>query len=897
MSGYTAWFERRTGKVPFQWQEGVGADPVCRDRLVQIPTGYGKTLGVALPWLYHRVARGDATWPTRLIWVLPMRVLVEQTEAVLHNVLEREGLLWRWRDGEPHAGKVGLHVLMGGATAGDWHLHPEQPAILIGTQDMLLSRALNRGYGAARARWPTDFGLLSQDALWVLDEVQLMDVGLATAAQLAAFRKQDEVEDSGAVASGRLKSCRTWAMSATVQRGWLKKSPDTGAWADGLAEVGLAVEDKSAALWTHTHKPVEQVQAPDIKALVETVIQRHDGTPRADARTLVVVNTVKRAVEVFKALQAAVRGRSAQPRLDLLHSRFRPLERQQWRDVALGEARFESGQIIVATQVIEAGVDLSVDLLVTDCCPWPALIQRLGRLARRGGTGRAVVVDLDLDKQSAPYDSHALQAAWSALAGLEDVSPRGLAAFEASRPDLIAGLYPYEPAHLLLREEIDELFDTSADLTGADLDISRFIRSGDERDVTVFWIEAPREAGKVKPPDPRLRPVRDGLCAVPFLAARDWLCGKGSSKSAQLQKGRDAWVWDYLDGGWRRLKRADLWPGQVVLVDHHTGGYDPLLGWDPGARADRLRLVAPHVAGVQDAADAAESKEDLSQTANCWQTIGFHCGEVGGLVAHIAERLGLAAPTGAVLALAGRWHDIGKSHAAFQGSIHDASTGMNPQRPERQDLAKAPDSAWARGKELYRTANGRRPGFRHELASALGLFAVLTRHAPGDHPSRLGELDAALHGAPPTSTSAATAMEREIVALSAEDFDLLAYLVASHHGKVRARLDASPADQTALAANGALPVRGVHDGDTLPELQLLDAAGDGVRLPALRLSLEPAFAGISLSTGRSWTERVGGLLRRHGPFALAYYEALLRAADVRVSKETHTDPALSEVPR
>jgi hypothetical protein len=51
---------------------------------------------------------------------------------------------------------------------------------LIGTQEMLLSRALNRGYGMSRARWPIHFGLLNNDCLWVMDETQLMGSGLWT---------------------------------------------------------------------------------------------------------------------------------------------------------------------------------------------------------------------------------------------------------------------------------------------------------------------------------------------------------------------------------------------------------------------------------------------------------------------------------------------------------------------------------------------------------------------------------------------------------------------------------------------------------------------------------------------------------------------------------------------
>jgi CRISPR-associated endonuclease/helicase Cas3 len=75
-----------------------------------------------------------------------------------------------------------VHVLMGGVDTEQWYLHPERPAMLIGTQDMLLSRALNRGYAASRFHWPIDFGLLNNDCVWVFDEPQLMASGVSTSA-------------------------------------------------------------------------------------------------------------------------------------------------------------------------------------------------------------------------------------------------------------------------------------------------------------------------------------------------------------------------------------------------------------------------------------------------------------------------------------------------------------------------------------------------------------------------------------------------------------------------------------------------------------------------------------------------------------------------------------------
>ncbi|MFN5284583.1 MAG: DEAD/DEAH box helicase, partial [Planctomyces sp.] len=187
---FSEWFSKVTGhETPRDWQSQLAAATVLRDRLVNIPTGFGKTEGVLAAWSFHRILKQNDEWPRRLVWCLPMRVLVEQTAGVARDIVDRISEFSL--SGDP----VRVHTLMGGETSqnavDDWCLYPERPAVLIGTQDMLLSRALNRGFGAGRARWPMEFGLLNQDALWVMDEVQLMDVGLATSAQLQAFRGYD----------------------------------------------------------------------------------------------------------------------------------------------------------------------------------------------------------------------------------------------------------------------------------------------------------------------------------------------------------------------------------------------------------------------------------------------------------------------------------------------------------------------------------------------------------------------------------------------------------------------------------------------------------------------------------------------------------------------------------
>lgn len=868
---------------PHLWQIELASQESCDNRLIRIPTGFGKTLGVLAAWLWHRLYKQNDSWPRRLVWCLPMRVLVEQTEQDVREALLRLGMLW---ESVEHAGRVGVHLLMGGVNSGEWHLHPEQCAVLIGTQDMLLSRAMNRGFASPRARWPMEFGLLNHDCLWVMDEVQLMDVGLATSAQLQAFRGDE------AVVGRSLRPCYTWWMSATLQRDWLAKSPDTMAMAANLPQTAIPLSLRKGHLWEDVRKTYRKEDVRDAKELAELVVREHcETTQVANGLTLVVVNTVDLAVAVYEALVTDKRLNDAKTDVRLVHSRFRPMERVSWREQFLNReaCRPGSNRIIVSTQVVEAGVNISAGLLITQLAPWASLVQRFGRCARWGGEAMVIVVDMAPkdDKAAAPYRKDETDAAREALAHIADVAPLHLETFEEAHSEILSRLYPFDPLHLLLRHELEELFDTTPDLSGADIDISRFIRSGEERDLHVFWAETPAE-GREPPPD--IQPPREAICAVPFLKARDWLCGKetSSTKAPRLRKGMRAWVWDWLDGRWRTVERRDLYPGQTVLVDSSCGGYQTNKGWTP----DSVESIPVFKAGEpqpDELADASQDDETLSVSR--WQTIAVHGRQTGMLAREIAD---VVAPAYAdLLELAGRWHDTGKVHPALNNSI------VGPGRPERRDLAKAPKEAWLPVHKLYPMEDGRRrAGFRHELASVLALFEVLKRHNP-DHPALLGPWRILLTsaGIPAQSTqplvvAPPSPLEQEILSLDAEGFNLAAYLVCAHHGKVRLAWHACPADQ---AAGDQLPrIRGLREGDLLPSLPLAAADQNFYFLPETRIDLAPAAAGLSARTGPSWTERVLGLLATHGPFTLAWLETLLRAADQRASRMTVQDDLLEK---
>ncbi|MBI3798636.1 MAG: DEAD/DEAH box helicase [Deltaproteobacteria bacterium] len=822
---FDTFFKQATGNPPFPYQRRL-ATGESLPQLINVPTGAGKTAAAILGWLWRRRYADEDTkraTPRRLVYCLPMRVLVEQTEAAAKTWLRNLQI----EDAQ-------VYILMGGEEAEDWDVYPARDAILIGTQDMLLSRALNRGYGMSRYRWPMHFGLLNNDCLWVLDEIQLMGSGLATTAQLQAFR-----EKLGAFPEkldGRGITQTIW-MSATLQRDWLA-TVDFKDKVPHLSCLDLKDEDlKMGELKKRLQakKPVRKAAATagETEEIAQIVKQEH----QPGSLTLVVINTVDRAQALYEALRKQYepssekkRGKknaaaaptalsSAGPALLLLHSRFRSVERQAQMQ-QLRSPIPEGGRIVVATQVVEAGVDISAKTLFTELAPWASLVQRFGRCNRFGEYDNAqifwIAVPTDGKKSmAAPYEDTELEAAHNTLKDLEDGGLISLGEFLEKLPAAAkAALFPYEPIHVVRRKDVIELFDTTPDLAGNDIDIARFIRDGQELDVQVFWREVKEQSGPSSDSNSGRAPRRVELCPVPFY----------KFKEDFLKKGKEAYRWDFLEEQWIQADGDAVFPGQVFLIPTDQGGYDLHTGWEPKSGSPVEPLSFPSL-------PPPESNDDDLPSQDYWQTIAEHTNEVVAEAMKSAEALGLNGELREAIQMGARWHDRGKAHQVFQDAIYenrrDGEERPEPWQAVRQ-LAKAPGRFWGR----YR-----RNHFRHELATGL---AMLQAHLP----------------------------------------PLAAYLAAAHHGKVRLSLRSLPNERRPEDA-GKRFARGVWDGDPLPETDL----GGGIVAPAVTLSLEPMELGIGQNGEPSWAEQVLRLrdAPRLGMFRLAFLEAVLRAADWRAS--------------
>lgn len=108
--------------------------------------------------------------------------------------------------------------------------------------------------------------------------------------------------------------------------------------------------------------------------------------------------------------------------------------------------------------------------------------------------------------------------------------------------------------------------------------------------------------------------------------------------------------------------------------------------------------------------------------------------------------------------------------------------------------------------------------------------------------------------------------------------DLIAYLIAAHHGKVRLSLRSMPNESGDPQDSDRKFARGIWEGDSLPAFPI----GNGDVTEAVSMSLDLMLLG-NTADRPSWLTRCMKLRDAWGPFRLAYFETLVRIADWRGS--------------
>jgi CRISPR-associated endonuclease/helicase Cas3 len=796
MDDFVNFFKKATNFEPYYFQKKFAYDKELPD-IINIPTGLGKTECIVIGWLWKRfnenILHSNSNTPRRLVYSLPMRTLVEQVYNKVHDWIQRLNLQDQFL----------LAKIIGGESDEDWDLYPEKNVIIIGTQDMLLSRALNRGYGMSRFRWPVQFGLLNNDSLWVFDEIQLMGgSAIKTTVQLDAFR----------TLFGVSKKTKTIWMSATTNNEWLETvdSPNiTDKKFLRLNEPDMENEHISSLIKARKNLQIMEFNTKELNETAKEIVKKH----KQNTRTFAIFNTVKKATDISKYIEKL---RPGLP-VVLIHSQFREEDRKK----NLNRLINEKNAIVVSTQVIEAGIDVSCRTLFTELAPLHSLIQRFGRCNRYAEFEDAEIIvlneyydgaknitnkDKDLrekEKNALPYEYEDLKESLEILNGIH----QGFVSIETI-PEIKYKMNTFE--HVIRKKDILELFDTTRDISGNDTDISFYVRERSEFNAQVFWRDiAGRSHDAIDNED---FPAREELCSAPLSDLREL-----------VKKKISLWEKDWYDGGWTKIKQLErIIPGKIIMISSDEGYYSNY-GWDLSSK-DKVKPILHGQIEI----DASDEGDPYSE--GNWKSIEQHSDEVVAKAKEILLNLGLSETEEDYILKGSRWHDSGKAHPAFQAKIRQESVARNGITLP----AKAPKDAWFAPNE----AEGRnyRKYFRHELASGL----------------------LALHNGEP---------------------DIVAYLATSHHGKVRVSIRSMPNEMIPDDGNKRF-ARGLWDDDTVPSVNL----GGGIIVPSTTLNLDLMEIGGG-TTGKSWISRVTKLYKdpKIGIFRLSYYEGIIRSADRRAS--------------
>lgn len=356
--------------------------------VVYAPTGFGKTM--ASPHLLHLARKSGMA--SRLIHVVPTRALLKQ----IFNEKFREA-------GEKYGVKVTYqsHDRMPGALKSPYFLSD----LVVTTLDSFLLNAYKLQpselskvlEGVSEGHYYPVVSSLASSVV-VFDEAHLYvgDWGDPNTAKLVA----------SAIAALTKMEVPCIIETATLPSLLLD---------DLVRKTSLRESTKAIYVCEDTHKcnQVEEIEKKNVRVEilkdksyvplkwntrftrreeVSQYIREHCG----NRLILYVANSVERAAEAYRELRESCEA-------ILIHSRLTEADREKAEE-AIKKLRGKGRGLIVGSPVIEVGVDIDAEVLVTEPAPIENLAQRAGRLCRaRTCEEGAQVIIIDDESLSGPY--------------------------------------------------------------------------------------------------------------------------------------------------------------------------------------------------------------------------------------------------------------------------------------------------------------------------------------------------------------------------------------------------------------------------------------------------------------------------------------------------------------
>jgi CRISPR-associated endonuclease/helicase Cas3 len=331
--------------------------------ILQAPTGAGKTRAALYPFL--RAWEYEDHFPRKCIYSVPLRVLANQF----------------WDEYEERRRNFGFErkmevTIQTGARPEDRKLEGN---LIFTTVDQTLSNFLNIPYALSTSQANLNAGAVIGSYL-VFDELHLFDPQTTLPTVLHLLRLLRGVAPF-LVMTATLSTEMVQSIASMLDAQPVILPPEEAA--------AIPSQDKT-----------RRIQVVDHELTAASLIAAHK------RRSVAICNTVGRAQTLFDELRGAI---GPETEVRLLHSRFLQADRgasETWLRREFGKEEDDytvDSAILVATQVVEVGLDITSQTLHTELAPAASIIQRAGRCARREGeTGDVYVYRLPLNKLGNP---------------------------------------------------------------------------------------------------------------------------------------------------------------------------------------------------------------------------------------------------------------------------------------------------------------------------------------------------------------------------------------------------------------------------------------------------------------------------------------------------------------
>jgi CRISPR-associated endonuclease/helicase Cas3 len=366
-----------TGFASYQYQLKV-AELLRNGKnvILTVPTGAGKTWASIMPFLYAQQT-GKFDFPQKMIYSLPLRTLANSIYSDVSEVLQKK---------TEFEGLTSIHT---GEYKNDEHFEND---IIFSTIDQTLSNFLCFPLSLSKRQANLNAGALIGSYL-VFDEFHLLDPKLSMSTTLGMLKTLKNL-------------CRFCIMTATLSEKYIEELKNTI-----NAEV-VSINDFPA-----DEAIINSLKIPEGREAKKTVILK-DETINAqtilkqhkkNTKSIVICNRVEKAQHLYNEIVASdltgFENLSGLKKSNIicLHSHFFDEDRKQKeKDLKriFGNKNEESA-ILISTQVIEAGMDISCDTMHVEISPVNSFLQRAGRCARwKGEYGEIYVYDiLDMEER------------------------------------------------------------------------------------------------------------------------------------------------------------------------------------------------------------------------------------------------------------------------------------------------------------------------------------------------------------------------------------------------------------------------------------------------------------------------------------------------------------------